>query len=221
MSLSTARHTVSTIANESKSASESLRGRSFKKCAACGVQANSNAEKSCHDCGHVYTSNSSVTRQGRSFKKCSSCGTEANSNRQTVCKNAACGKKFVFKSGSAEKTSGKRKRDSNNRVQKKRRLGSNIELGNGDDNFDDFMAMLNSCMDPVPEAPIVVSAPKPQPDFLESFDSILEEVLSERAVEEVEEWERQLLDEMNVEWLDQQALPTAPLAVTSTPGIMV
>lgn len=260
---------MKTTPGDSTRKKTSLAGRSFKKCGRCHAQANSNAQKSCKLCGHVFpcklrSTNTQTTRRGRSFKCCGACGTMAKSNRQRACGNTACGRVFPTGRAGTAAASGKRRFAETVsghvelRVQKKLKREAEDE---DSEEFDQFMAMLNdfnkepkpyvekaiaqeqqvlldSAVDSdvlpevlapvfpeVPASPGASSNEAVAPTLeIESFDSILNQALTDRAVAEVEAWERELLDSINDQWLDEQLstthMSTLPPVMVS-PAIMV
>lgn len=74
---------------------DSTHSRTLKMCP-CGTMANSNSQRTCHNCQQDFVTRIPTQRgtedgRGRITKRCTACGTAAPSNRTAVC---ACGVRF-------------------------------------------------------------------------------------------------------------------------------
>lgn len=82
---------------------DSAYSRTFKVCP-CGTMANSNSQRTCHNCQQTFVSRIPTRRgtedgRGRLTKRCAACGTAAPSNRTSVC---ACGVRFQTRTRRAQ-----------------------------------------------------------------------------------------------------------------------
>lgn len=78
---------------------DSAYSRAFKVCP-CGTMANSNSQRTCHNCQQDFVTRARTQRgtedgRGRITKRCTACGTAAPSNRTAVC---VCGERFQTRS---------------------------------------------------------------------------------------------------------------------------
>ena len=244
------------IVNDSKGACASSRGTRVKECVHCHTWCG-NASKSCKSCKHPFphkTTGGHDTRQGKSHKVCGKCGTEAPGNNTRVCKNAACGHKFpraaVAATSLVVASSKKRRHVSKSGARKKRKPNAKPV---GD--VDPFVAVLESFRsEPSPyvqkniaqEQQVLLSSAADSDEFpgfawdpdiefplssmantqcndIEPFESSL----NGQCLDTTEDWERQLMDELNADWLDHQtaailkANPAALPVITASPAITV
>ena len=197
-------------------------GRSYKRCVKCGTEAGSNNQSACKNaaCGHVFSSGAAVPVKTSVTSK----------KRRHVTKTGA--RKKHKPNGQALKPIGQALDEVDQFLEMLESFNSKPSPYVEKDIAQEQQALLDGAADSdklpefpweaVPEVSTSVAAPYPQCDDLEPFDTILNQALTERADAEVEEWERQLMDELNAEWLDQQtsALPVASAFVMASPLVI-
>ena len=198
-------------------------GKSYKRCVKCGTEAGSNNQRACKNaaCGHVFSSGAAAPVKT----------SVASKKRRHVAKTGA--RKKHKTNGKALKPIGQALDEVDQFLEMLQSFNSDPSPYVEKDIAQEQQALLDGAADsdklpelpwdPVPEVSTSAAAPNPQCDDLEPFDSILNQTLTERADAEVEEWERQLMDELNADWLDQQtaALPVASPLVMASPPITV